>query len=106
MLADEEYKEVDEELIQMILDADLGDREDYEAEYYDCDDFAFNLIGVFHQNKETAAMPIFITWVNTLGGGHAVLSYLNSLGEVKIIEPQNDEIYFVPKDWSLVLLCG
>ena len=105
-LADQQYKEVDEELVRMILDADVGDREDYEAEWYDCDDFAFNLMGIFHQNKETAAMPIFITWVQMPEGGHAVLSYIDFIGKVRIIEPQNDEVYSVPKGWVLSLLCG
>jgi len=70
-----------------------------------CDDFAFRLMGVFHQDLRTAAMPIFITWVGTPEGGHAVLSYYKN-GKVKIIEPQNDEIYAVPKSWALMLLCG
>lgn len=103
--ADAFYKEVDEELIEMILDADMGDREDYETEWYDCDDFTFNLMGVFHQNPETAAMPIFITWVSMLEGGHAVISYCKD-GVVRIIEPQTDEIYDVPDEWKLMLLCG
>ena len=70
-----------------------------------CDDFAFRLMGVFHQDLRTAAMPIFITWVSMPEGGHAVLSYYKH-GQVKIIEPQNDDIYDVPKEWGLMLLCG
>ena len=103
--ADAYYKEVDEELIEMILDGDLGDREDYETEYFDCDDFTFNLMGTFHRDRDTAAMPIFITWVSMAEGGHAVISYYKD-GEVKIIEPQSDDIYPVPSSWGLMLLCG
>ena len=103
--ADASYKEVNEGQINMILQADATDKETYEAEGFDCDDFAFMLMGVFHQNTDTAAMPIFITWVSMTEGGHAVLSYYKD-GEVKIIEPQNDEIYDVPKEWGLMLLCG
>jgi len=103
--ADAYYKEADEELIEMILDADWGDREEYEAEGFDCDDFTFSLMGTFHQNRETAAMPIFITWVSMPEGGHAVISYYKD-GEVKIIEPQTDQIYDVPSVWDLMLLCG
>ena len=104
-LADACYMEADEELIQMILDADLGDREEYEAEEFDCDDFAFRLMGIFHQNRETAAMPIFITWVSWPGAAHAVLSYYYD-DQVRIIEPQNDRVFPVPEDWSLILLVG
>jgi len=103
--ADACYKEADEELIQVILDADLGDKEEYETEWYDCDDFAFRLIGIFHCDRDAAAMPIFITWVLLPEGGHAVLSYYKD-GQVKIIEPQTDQVFPVPEDWSLMLLCG
>lgn len=103
--ADAEYDEADEELIQMIVEADIGEQEEYEAEEFDCDDFAFSLMGTFHKDREAAAFPIFITWVSTPQGGHAVLSYYSE-GEVKIIEPQNDEIFNVPSDWGLMLLCG
>ena len=103
--ADQYYKPVDNDLLQMILDADTGDKEEYEAEYYDCDDFAFRLMGWFHMDRDAAAWPIFITWVNTPAGGHAVLSYYED-GQVYIIEPQTDQVFPVPADWSLILLCG
>jgi hypothetical protein len=105
-MADQSYDEADEGAIQEILSKDLTDLEKYKAEQFDCDDFAFRLMGVFHQDLRTAAMPIFITWVGMPDGyGHAVLSYYCK-GSVKIIEPQNDDVYSVPKEWSLLLLCG
>jgi hypothetical protein len=103
--ADQYYQPVDEELLQMILDADTGDKEEYETEFYDCDDFAFRLMGWFHMDRDAATWPLFITWVNTPQGGHAVLSYYKD-GEVFIIEPQTDQVFPVPADWSLILLCG
>ena len=103
-MADEYYKEVDEDIINSVLTQDKIDAEQYVKEYFDCDDFAFSLMGTFHKNEDTAAMPIFVTWVLTPQGGHAVLSYYS--GEVNIIEPQNDKIYPVPKNWKLLLLCG
>ena len=104
-LADQYYQVADESIILGILEKDKTDLEKYVAEDFDCDDFAFRLMGVFHQDKRTVAMPIFITWVSMPEGGHAVLSYYKN-GKVHIIEPQNDEVYFVPKEWSLMLLCG
>lgn len=104
-LADQSYLKADEELIDQILEEDETDLMQYIAEDFDCDDFAFRLMGVFHQTVKTAAMPIFITWVGTPQGGHAVLSYYCN-GEVWIIEPQNDAIFSVPKSWTLALLCG
>ena len=105
-MADQDYNEADEGLIRSILEQDKTELEQYQAEEFDCDDFAFRLMGVFHQDLRTAAMPIFITWVGMPDGfGHAVLSYYID-GIVKIIEPQNDDIYSVPSEWSLLLLCG
>ena len=105
-MADQDYNEADEGLIRSILEQDKTELEQYQAEEFDCDDFAFRLMGVFHQDLRTAAMPIFITWVGMPDGfGHAVLSYYIE-GIVKIIEPQNDDIYSVPSEWSLLLLCG
>lgn len=104
-LADMGYAVVNEAVILDILTRDKTDLEKYVAEDFDCDDFAFRLMGVFHQDLRTAAMPIFITWVSMPEGGHAVISYYNH-GQVKIIEPQNDRISDVPKEWGLTLLCG
>lgn len=103
--ADELYKPVAPDLLQLILDADTGDKEEYETEFYDCDDFAFRLMGWFHMDRDAAAWPIFITWVNTPQGGHAVLSFYQD-GLVYIIEPQTDDVFPVPADWTLMLLCG
>ena len=104
--ADAYYQETNETLIKLILDNDNTNLQKYVPEDLDCDDFTFRLMGVFHQNIETAAMPIFIAWVMIPEGGHAVISYVTNTGEVMIIEPQNDQIFPVPKDWSLLLLCG
>jgi hypothetical protein len=105
-MADQSYDVADEDFIKAILCHDKTEREQYEAERFDCDDFAFRLMGAFHRDLGTAAMPIFITWVGMPDGyGHAVLSYYKD-GKVKIIEPQNDDIYDVPQEWSLLLLCG
>jgi len=70
-----------------------------------CDDYAFALMGAFHRDLETAAMPIFVTWVATPSGGHALISFYYE-GEVVMIEPQNDEVFSVPENWTLKLLCG
>lgn len=105
-LADTYYEPVREGLIARILQEDKTNLEMYIAEDFDCDDFTFRLMGVFHQNTETAAMPIFITWVLTSPTvAHAVLSYYVD-GKIKIIEPQSDGVYQVPEDWVLLLLCG
>ena len=77
----------------------------YKEEEADCDDATFWLMGVFHQDPRTVGMPIYITWVGTPEGGHAILSFYFS-GTVYIIEPQDYTTFFVPKDWKLWALIG
>ena len=108
-MADAYYHEADEGVIKEILEKDRTDHMPYIPEDTDCDDHTFRLMGVFHIDERTRAMPIFITWVDWYEDnqryGHAVLSYFIG-GMVKIIEPQNDFIFNVPNDWTLNLLCG
>jgi len=107
-LENEYYKEIsdeDEKLIEMILDADQGDKEEWILDWYDCGAFTFRLMGVFHADRDTAAMPILILWVSMPEGGHAIITYKKG-DEAKIIEPQNDDIYGLPSGWGLELLCG
>jgi len=104
-LADESYRKTNVSLIRQILKTDETDKQKYEAEEFDCDDFAFRLMGKFHEDRDTAAMPIFITWVVIPQGGHAVLSFYY-YGMVLIIEPQTDKIFPVPEGWRLIALMG
>ena len=108
-MADAYYQEADHDSILTVLEADRADTIKYIREDFDCDDFAFMLMGAFHNDERTAAMPIFITWVEWYTDeqryGHAVLSYYCK-GIVNIIEPQNDNVFLVPDDWSLTVLMG
>ena len=111
-LADASYREIDdagEQRFFMLLEKDKTDLEQYVVGDFDCDDFTFRLYGEIHKDLEFAAMPIYITWVSwdTPDGrtGHAAISYYKD-GVVKIVEPQNDDIYSVPIHWRLDMLCG
>jgi hypothetical protein len=104
-LADETYRQVNLNQISQILKDNKTNEQKYIDNDYDCDDFTFQLMGTFHSNIDTAAMPIFICWVSTPNGGHAVISFYHN-GEIFIIEPQTDEIYSPPNDWGLILLVG
>ena len=108
-LADATYREIDEGALGRFLEKDKTDLEQWVAEDFDCDDHEFRLHGAVHTDRYLAAMPIFITWVSWIQDGqrvgHAVMSYYND-GVVKIVEPQNDDIYSVPSKYRLDLLCG
>lgn len=104
-LADQTYFPVDINKLKEVVKKDNTELQQYSLEDYDCDDFAFSLMGALHRDRETACMPIFITWVNTPQGGHALLSFYRD-GAIYMLEPQNDQIFNVPPDWSLILVCG
>jgi len=105
MFADMTYMPVDMELLEMILDADQGDKEEYEAEFYDCDDFAYRLMGILHCDRIAAAWPVYNTWVVIPEGGHAILSFYYQC-QVYGIEPQTDEIFLIPAGWTLIKMDG
>jgi len=104
-IADETYYPANVELIKRVIREDIGDTITYVSDDFDCDNFAFSLMGAFNRNMETARMPIFITWVLTPEGGHALLSFYSG-GKVWMIEPQDDSIFGVPPDWKLWMICG
>ena len=104
--ADGKYDDVDESAIMAVVNSDRTDEVPYEAEFFDCDDFSYSLMGALHKDARTARMPVFLTWVRLADGFyHAVVSYPIGDG-VKIIEPQNDFIFDLPDCWKLNLLCG
>ena len=102
---DEEYVAPELEEIEKVLAADQGDKEQYVANDFDCDDFSYALMGAFHKNRMTAAMPIFITKVLTPQGGHALISFYHK-DTVTLIEPQTDQLFEVPPGWALMSLTG
>ena len=106
---DMNYKRADESIIKAITDQDRIDQEEYVADFFDCDDFTFALMGAFHHCRETAAMPIFIIYVQWGEEGniaaHSIMSYYNN-GQIILIEPQSDHCYTVPADWILTFLTG
>lgn len=109
--ADAFYKPVDMDKLREILERDKTDQMVYTVdkdgkplEWFDCDNFTAALEGALHKDYETAAMPIFRTYVLTIQ--HALLTFYYD-GEIFAIEPQTDEIYWIPKgEWKLSLVCG
>jgi len=99
----------DEQRLFAFLERDETNLERYQHPDFDCDDFEFRLHGALHQDRDFAAMPIFILWVSwalEVGrAGHALGTYYKD-GEVKTIEPQNDKVGLPHDYWRLDLLCG
>ena len=110
-LCDKYYKKADEVVITSILDKDKTDLERWVAELHDCDDFSFRLMGVFHSDKRTVAMPIFLLlvwWRSPTDGKrvyHSLLCYYYK-GRILKIEPQTDIIRSIPREYHLARIEG
>lgn len=105
-LVDAQYRvitDADERRFLRLLETDRTDREKWVQDFHDCDDFAFRLFGVIHQDIDFAGMPFFILWVewtDTKRHGHYVVSYIKD-GKVNVVEPQDDNVMDVPRHWRL-----
>ena len=63
----------------------------YVPEKYDCDNYAFSLMGMF--TNLMSGYAIGIVWVNTPAGGHALNFFVDGNAEVWYIEPQSNRIF-------------
>jgi len=62
-----------------------------------CDDYSFQLMGDFHIPK-WSALAFGILWLDK--PAHAVNLFVDDNREVWIVEPQDDKIFKLPKDWK------
>lgn len=104
-ISDAGYLPINTNELAAFLEEDKTDLEKYVAEYFDCDDFTFRLMGALHMSRGMASQPFFVTWVDTPEGGHSVLSFYIE-GKIKMIEPQSDSIFDVPKEYKLMVIMG
>jgi len=78
--------------IKDFLEYDDTDELDYRSEKFDCDNFAFRLLGQFNVH-EWSKIPIGIVFVQLPDGGyHAMNICIDEDLVVYIIEPQSDKI--------------
>jgi len=106
---DDRYEPSVLEHIQRVLDEDKTDQMQYIFPRRDCENFAFALMGALNKDERTVGMPKFINWVDWVSDGQLFRHAINSFyldGRVTLIEPQTDEKYSVPADWTLYLLIG
>ena len=104
---DSEYIDARMNSINEVVESDTIDMWAY-RDFFDCEDFAFGLMGAFHHNEYTAAMAIFVFYVSWEDAGthsHALNGFYND-GQIILIEPQNDRFFTVPEDWTLDVLMG
>lgn len=99
-LVDWDYHLIDKEEMERFLAEDKTDLAEYVAEYHDCDDFSFRLMGQISV-PGWSDLAFGIVFALVPGGGHAVNCFVSNEKEVYLIEPQNDEIFKKPSDWEV-----
>jgi len=103
LLSDNRFKTTTKAEIMRFLKGDNTDSYDYISEYFDCDDFSFSLMGKV-SNQDWGCLAFGIMWTSTGSGNHAVNCFIDSAGEVWIIEPQNDKMFKLPNGWKPYLV--
>lgn len=101
-LTDQVYKVYTVHDLQRFLKEDQTDKMQYVAEEFDCDNFAF---GTYFMAE--IAMPgccLGVCFVGTPKGAHAVNFFIDENNRFYLIEPQNDEIKTIPKDWYIYFI--
>lgn len=102
-ISDRNYKTTDVGELKRFLKDDKTDEFTYIAEYMDCDNFSFHLMGSIHC-IEWGAIPFGIVWAQTPKGEHAVNCFIDNERKFWIVEPQNDSVYELPSNWVICFI--
>jgi hypothetical protein len=99
-LSDQNYKMVDVDQLQKFLRKDLTSLRKYKKTVHDCDDFSFILMG--DVTKWDSDLAFGIAWgYNPSGTYHAFNIAIDITQQVRIIEPQTDEIFVDLDEWDI-----
>ena len=103
-LSDSYYETTTKDKLQKFLKLDNTDQYEYKKEIFDCDDFSYRLVGNL-SIPGWASLPFGILWTYLPNGsGHALNIFIDTDSEVWIVEPQNDNIYKMPKNWKPIIV--
>lgn len=86
-LSDRTYRLCHTDDIERFLVQDGTDRKKYQAERYDCDDFAYRLMGQFSV-PDWSDLTMGIVWTNV----HALNCVVDEDKQFWFVEPQTDEL--------------
>lgn len=99
-LVDYDYHLIDYAEMERFLAEDKTNLSKYVAEYHDCDDFSFRLMGQV-SIPGWSDIAFGIVFVMTPQGGHAVNCFVSTAKEVYLIEPQTDKMFSTPSNWKV-----
>ena len=98
-MTDNKYKTWGMAQMKEFLKQDLLDKKEYVKDWFDCDDFSFEL--------QTRLTNYFMGGSHGIiwGNGHALNFFYSKDNEsCFMIEPQKDRIYYKPKDFKAYLI--
>jgi len=98
-LSDRLYQLASVQDVERLLSMDDTDKYQYVSEHFDCDNYAYRLMGNFNI-PEWSSLAFGICWTGTPNGGHAVNCFVDNELRFWIIEPQNDQVFELPSDWK------
>lgn len=94
-MSDKVYLKCCLEDIKAFLAQDKTNKQKYKVEAYDCDDFAYRLMGQFSIPK-WSDLAFGICWTDL----HAMNCFIDSEGRFKFVEPQKDTIQDELEPWQ------
>ncbi len=100
-ISDREFETWPLQEMKDFLKKDLLDKKDYVDEIHDCDDFSYELMGRLNERFPGRAHGIIWTEAHALN-----FFYCREYETIFLIEPQNDKIFYKPKDFKVHLMIG
>jgi len=94
-LSDNQYWLCSDADIETFLALDTTNKEKFQSELFDCDDFSYRLMGQL-STPEWSGIAFGIVWTNL----HALNCFISETGKFYFIEPQNDKLQDKLEDWQ------
>ena len=94
-LSDKVYLLCDNEDVAAFLAMDKTNRQEFVAEKYDCDDFAYRLMGQYSV-PHWSDLALGLIWTDK----HAMNYYVDESGKLWYVEPQNDTVADKLAEWQ------
>jgi len=94
-ISDSKYWLCTKQDIDAFLALDTTNKDNYQAEIHDCDDFSYRLMGQL-STPDWSGIAFGIVWTNT----HALNCLIDNDGKFWFVEPQSDKLLAELEPWQ------
>jgi hypothetical protein len=101
-IMDTKYKPYSMTDFKYWVEKDRTDAVLYEADFFDCNTFAFVFFA--STKKVLKGCPVGIVFVQSEKINHALNFFIDENRKIMLYEPQNDTIFEKPADWNIYFL--